>query len=49
MVGNTIMDVALDAMRQLGFEKKNLLEKRLRSFIDVYEGIQGCPLIEEAS
>jgi hypothetical protein len=22
MVGNTIMDVALDAMRQLGFEKK---------------------------
>jgi hypothetical protein len=34
------MDVALDAMRQLGFEE-NLVRKTIQELLDVYEGIQG--------
>jgi hypothetical protein len=34
------MDVALDAMRQLGFEEK-LFRKTIQELLDVYEGIQG--------
>jgi hypothetical protein len=34
------MDVALDAMRQLGFEEK-LVRKTIQELLDVYEGIQG--------
>ncbi|KAJ1426378.1 WIYLD domain [Sesbania bispinosa] len=45
--GNTRMDAALDAMRQLGFEKK-LVRKTVTELLDVYEGTQGWPFIEEA-
>ncbi|GAU36653.1 hypothetical protein TSUD_213070 [Trifolium subterraneum] len=48
MGGNTRMDAALDAMRQLGFEE-NLVRKTVEELLDVYEGIQGWPFIEEGS
>ncbi|MCI16939.1 bifunctional UDP-glucose 4-epimerase and UDP-xylose 4-epimerase 1-like, partial [Trifolium medium] len=48
MVGNTRMDAALDAMRQLGFEE-TLVRETVQELLDVYEGIQGWPFIEEAS
>jgi hypothetical protein len=34
------MDVALDAMRQFGFEEK-LVRKTIQEFLGVYDGIQG--------
>jgi hypothetical protein len=40
IVGNTRMDVALDAMRQFGFEEK-LVRKTIQELLDVYDGIQG--------
>ncbi|GAU36652.1 hypothetical protein TSUD_213060 [Trifolium subterraneum] len=48
MVGNTRMDAALDAMRQLGFEEK-LVKETVEELLDVYEGLQGWPFIEEGS
>lgn len=47
-VGNTRMDAALDAMRQLGFEEK-LIRETVEELLDVYEGNQGWPFIEEGS
>jgi hypothetical protein len=35
-------------MRQLGFEEK-LFRKTIQELLDVYEGIQGWPFIEDAS
>ncbi|XP_045832183.1 uncharacterized protein LOC123923535 [Trifolium pratense] len=47
-VGNTRMDAALDAMRQFGFEEK-LVRETVEELLDVYEGMQGWPFIEEGS
>ncbi|XP_004490977.1 uncharacterized protein [Cicer arietinum] len=47
-VGNMRMDAALDAMRQLGFEEK-LVRGTIKELLDVYEGTQGWPFIEEGS
>ncbi|KAK2377166.1 hypothetical protein P8452_48960 [Trifolium repens] len=47
-VGNTRMDAALDAMRQLGFHEK-LVRETVEELLDVYEGTQGWPFIEEGS
>ncbi|KAL5101876.1 hypothetical protein RYX36_006203 [Vicia faba] len=46
--GNTRMDAAMDAMRQFGFKKK-LVWKTVEELLDVYEGTQGWPFIEEGS
>ncbi|CAK8538291.1 unnamed protein product [Lathyrus sativus] len=48
MVGNTRMDAALDAMQQFGFKEK-LVRKTVEELLDVYEGTQGWPFIEEGS
>jgi Holliday junction resolvasome RuvABC DNA-binding subunit len=40
IVGNTRMDAALDAIKQLGFEEK-LVRKMIQELLDVYDGIQG--------
>ncbi|WJX58860.1 hypothetical protein P8452_44268 [Trifolium repens] len=42
------MDAALDAMRQLGFHEK-LVRETVEELLDVYEGTQGWPFIEEGS
>ncbi|PNY00236.1 hypothetical protein L195_g023512 [Trifolium pratense] len=42
------MDAALDAMRQFGFEEK-LVRETVEELLDVYEGMQGWPFIEEGS
>ncbi|KAL2317137.1 hypothetical protein Fmac_031013 [Flemingia macrophylla] len=46
--GNTRIDAALDAMHQLGFEKK-LVRETVKELLDAYDGTQGWPFIEEAS
>ncbi|CAI8586284.1 unnamed protein product [Vicia faba] len=45
---NTRMDAAMDAMGQFGFKKK-LVWKTVEELLDVYEGTQGWPFIEEGS
>ncbi|KAI9080668.1 hypothetical protein K1719_037334 [Acacia pycnantha] len=46
--GNTRTDAALDAMRPYGFDE-TLVRKTVKELLDVYEGTQGWPFIEEAS
>ncbi|KAK2430950.1 histone-lysine N-methyltransferase SUVR2 protein [Trifolium repens] len=48
MEGNSRMDAALDAMRQFGFEE-SLVRETIQKLLDVYDGIQGWPFIEEGS
>ncbi|KAF1890239.1 hypothetical protein Lal_00025572 [Lupinus albus] len=47
-VGNTRMDAALDSMRQFGFHDQVVLET-VDELLEVYDGTQGWPFIEEAS
>ncbi|TKY56852.1 histone-lysine N-methyltransferase [Spatholobus suberectus] len=48
MAGNTRMDAALDAMRQFGFARQ-VVRETVKELLEVYDGTQGWPFIEEAS
>ncbi|OIW02719.1 hypothetical protein TanjilG_29495 [Lupinus angustifolius] len=47
-VGNTRMDAALDSMRQFGFHDQ-VVRETVDELLEVYDGTQGWPFIEEAS
>ncbi|CAL0317637.1 unnamed protein product [Lupinus luteus] len=47
-VGNTRMDAALDSMRQFGFHD-HVIRETVEELLEVYDGTQGWPFIEEAS
>ncbi|KAK7276385.1 hypothetical protein RIF29_17524 [Crotalaria pallida] len=47
-VGTTRMDAALDSMRLLGFDEK-LVRETVNELLDVYDGTQGWPFVEEGS